>query len=466
MREKLPQPQESEPKCGWTASIRQKIQRILSGPLLAAGIVLGGTQSLGCLATPAPLDPSTLPKFAEAGSLVNLPNWLRLDPEFMLQAIETEPLYILFVDDSLWKNDGFTDRLLKTNIQALDCLRNELRNDEEFMGALINKDIRAIAFLGEELIAEFIGDGDLMESNNDTEYRVNREIMKLAALTGKPELLQIADPKVTADIEFWLEIVKIKPESFGYANEAMRQNERLLRAYLESKTNPKIAEELTTALKKLDIRFPELFDLEVLKKLIQERGQIDVPDSRPLALVIYTRKDWNHAFLNNPVKQVIDAGNRTLYYEASSEEEVYAAIQATEATDSQISLLLLGGHGNRESIVYGSDDPRFKDEDNEKLKIDLSDVTELKSYRKRFSDQAVFILQSCSTGEGGAEKSNVANSLHDAFPQVKIYSPTIPTQLERIEFDQNKKIRTAEYYRMKNAEKNKYVIDPISPYDE
>ena len=92
---------------------------------------------------------------------------------------------------------------------------------------------------------------------------------------------------------------------------------------------------------------------------------------------------------------------------ASQEEEVYTAI----CSGIPFQLLVISGHGSRESLSLGDNDPRLKKaEKDEMYSIDVND-TEMEQHLRCLDPKAVIFLNSCSTAEGGADARNLANEM-------------------------------------------------------
>lgn|GEM_PF-6737529 len=55
---------------------------------------------------------------------------------------------------------------------------------------------------------------------------------------------------------------------------------------------------------------------------------IEKPDNRPIALVLFPKEDHNNAFEHNQIEELMDHGYRVLCFEAGSAEDVSAIIFA------------------------------------------------------------------------------------------------------------------------------------------
>lgn len=155
--------------------------------------------------------------------------------------------------------------------------------------------------------------------------------------------------------------------------------------------------------------------------------ETNAPDERPLAIAVYSPEDWNAALSQGhfePLRQ----GYRVLYFEATRDEGLVEALKAGTATQ-KASLVLLAGHGARDSMALGAADPqRGEPVAPEKLYLDTTDEAELQAAKldERLEPGARVVLVSCSTGRG-APGDNVAGMLSRALPSAEIIAPMVST---------------------------------------
>ncbi|MBI5398499.1 hypothetical protein HZB03_03470 [Candidatus Woesearchaeota archaeon] len=142
---------------------------------------------------------------------------------------------------------------------------------------------------------------------------------------------------------------------------------------------------------------------------------------KPNALLIYPSADGNGAFYDVSsqkflanVKEKYDVGVLV----ATVEQEVYAAIDEIPT----IELLVLSGHGTKDSLRLGERNPaeqKHANYRNEEFMIDLYDWKLLKHLDK-LSPNATIFLNSCSTATGGKEADNLANFVSFAASRRKV----------------------------------------------
>lgn len=185
---------------------------------------------------------------------------------------------------------------------------------------------------------------------------------------------------------------------------------------------------------KFGIEHPLRFTPEALNGVISER---EARKDLPRAVVIMPKSDWNGAFTNTrPVVDKLQAsGYSVLVYEVGSDTEFAAALRDA-STDRKISALVLGGHGERGAVELRTTEPK-----DSHATLDLRDVTLLRSVAATMAEGSQVVLWSCSTGEGGATSSNMANLIRRVWPQVQpegIFAPRVPTNIEELKIEKNR----------------------------
>jgi hypothetical protein len=194
--------------------------------------------------------------------------------------------------------------------------------------------------------------------------------------------------------------------------------------------------------RQLGIEFPERLPPENLREIIQNRQNL-TPDGRPLAIFVWSKGDHNRAFYSgqNEFSELIAAGYRVLYFEVESDAEFVEALRTGTGLGSEkeqrASLILVGGHGAHNLIMLERDGRHLP---NSRGYIDLGD-------QQKFLDSGVadtlakggqIILDSCSNGEGRADRDNMANFFRRVFPHAQergIWSATESYLVEHFYFD-------------------------------
>ena len=139
------------------------------------------------------------------------------------------------------------------------------------------------------------------------------------------------------------------------------------------------------------------------------------------ALVLTAKSDHNGALALSPISpdtlafQKIDHIYDTTYKRFSNENDLCKAIDLHTSQNKPI-LLVIRGHGNQKCIAADKD-----------VNICVGDPLPKDSCFKNLPPKSVVILESCSTGKGGASWSDSQTSLlnmylptYEFFPQQKI----------------------------------------------
>lgn len=191
----------------------------------------------------------------------------------------------------------------------------------------------------------------------------------------------------------------------------------------------------------LNISFPERFSYqEILYEVVKNRLELSQKDQRPIALVLYTKADSQGAFRFNDIASLVNRGHRVLYYEVGRDTEVYEAIEQV-GRHHKINLLVIGGHGSPKCINLGAENKTTVAMNEEKY-LDTSDLTEMleRNLSKYFSTNSTVILESCSTGFGGAKNWNMVNMIRTAIPVARAIGPKQDTKLGNYVFDRQNRV--------------------------
>ncbi len=162
--------------------------------------------------------------------------------------------------------------------------------------------------------------------------------------------------------------------------------------------------------------------------LINQFDEWDKTDL-PYGIAIFPRNDWNGAFYLNKytlgdLPDQLRGKFALRVFECESKQDiarVLISIDKKYGSKQKISLAIIGGHGQHNSILFGGKEERHK-----LTTTDLSGGGATKSVRF-FTESPTFILASCSTG---ADKG-IGQELSNKF-KAKLIAPKIPTALMRV----------------------------------
>lgn len=180
----------------------------------------------------------------------------------------------------------------------------------------------------------------------------------------------------------------------------------------------------------------------VINEVILNRVMLS-EDGRPLAIVVYPKEDWNGAMRPDNlwgssysyVNELREKGYRVLYYEARTETDLYDAIREG-GTSQKISVLLIAGHGDSETIDFGGN-YRLR---REVYYLGLNDMNEMRKLAGLMAEDCVVILESCSTGAG---RNNIARALGRALPGCSIFAPKFDCAGFGFRYDENNRVSGA-----------------------
>jgi nucleotide-binding universal stress UspA family protein len=297
--------------------------------------------------------------------------------------------------------------------------------------------------------------GDAMQAVQD--FPKDREVA-LAAITTHEEAIKFVDGRVRRSPAFQKQAALANP--FLVMPETQ---DPYARAAIEEAFSPKAREALLadpevaaavaaqrSALAKVSDLQPAIFtNRRFLAEVIANRTTPRDKDRRPVALVAYPAEDWNGQFFGRTGDlEGLTRRYRVMFYQVDSDHAFVSAL-ADAARDKPADLVVIGGHGETALTAFGADDPaklpakaraqldspttsprvrqrimdRLAKLDEERY-LDLSDRAQLATVANRVTKGGAIVLISCSTGKGGAAASNLANFLHEVFPQARIDAPT------------------------------------------
>ena len=180
---------------------------------------------------------------------------------------------------------------------------------------------------------------------------------------------------------------------------------------------------------------------------------------KPYGMIIFPRNDWNGAFYHNHdiLKQLHDQLNGEFLLriaECENKTDIAKTLvkldklyNPADGSGHRMSLLILGGHGQKDNIRFGGQD--------EKHSLHIEDLMGrgVKKTTKFFEANPTIILNSCSTGV----ESGIGQELSEMLG-AKVIAPKIPTSLSGIyatKDDKGKFVFDAEYHEQDS--KNSYA---------
>lgn len=283
--------------------------------------------------------------------------------------------------------------------------------------------------------------------------------LAVAAITTNEEALRFVDKSLVRDKAF------LRAAAIANPHLVMPETQDSYgRASLEQVLTPKLRAELLAdpevalAVVAQKARLAKVPDIQAgifamnrrfQQELIENRLAPREGDKRPVAVVAYPVEDWNGQFFGR-TEDLVGLTNRyrVMFYQVGTDQAFVSAV--SDATSHKpADLVVIGGHGESALTAFGADDPaklpermraqldspktsprvrqRIMDRIaklNEESYLDLSDRAQLETVANRVAKGGSILLISCSTGKGGAEATNLANFLHEIFPQARVDAPT------------------------------------------
>lgn len=186
-----------------------------------------------------------------------------------------------------------------------------------------------------------------------------------------------------------------------------------------------VGEEKAKELWKFGIRYFGRYSKETLEAIYANLNpQHD--KEKPLLLVVFTRNDWNGAFYHSgrTLDQLTEKF-RVLITEVDTEDEFYDKVKEVGQKYGKINTLVIGGHGQADSIRLGN-------LDDEKAKLDLTDKDELVQLRPYLKEKPTVVLVSCSTGK---DRRGIAALISKQLNAARVFAPAIPANVTRFKID-------------------------------
>ena len=179
--------------------------------------------------------------------------------------------------------------------------------------------------------------------------------------------------------------------------------------------------------------------------------------SKPNALLIYPAKDNIYGVFRN--QDVVSFHNQLkdgydiMIKVAAREQEVYDALDS----NNNIELLILFGHGVKDSLSLGENDLRMESASRgETYTIDVSDW-ELSWHLQNLHPSAVIFLYSCLTGSGREGAENLANAVAEWADVRTTIAPTKILSTSRVQIDNLQPFKVTLYEGTKEKKDITYI---------
>ncbi|HTY12695.1 MAG TPA: DUF4116 domain-containing protein [Candidatus Omnitrophota bacterium] len=358
-------------------------------------------------------------------SLKNATPEQKKDKAYVMNIVGHNGVELEYADDSLKKDPDVVMAAVKQNGGALQFADIKLRGDRTIVLAAVRQNGAAICYADQFKQLPVLED---------------REIVSTAMETY-PDLYTTLPDKMKQNKDLLLKYVSANPKNIRNLDPVYRRDPEVVRAVIGGD----LPLEYAKALIDLGIEFPERLRGATpaqVAELIDTRRDFK-NDGRPLALVVLPKKDWNGAFANNKVLELMGKGYHVVLVEAGKETDLYSAITGYGGKQ-KISLLWIGGHGTPGTVNFGSAPNAQYDETDY---LDLADRREMKKLGLGdfMEKDSVVVLQSCSTGRGREGKFNISNMLGEVFTHSTVYAPEQDAFISDLSYDSDNHVSGVVY---------------------
>jgi hypothetical protein len=152
-----------------------------------------------------------------------------------------------------------------------------------------------------------------------------------------------------------------------------------------------------------NIEFMDRYPASVIGDMVQSRDH-----SRPLAVVIFPKADYNNAFYHNELESLHNNGYQVVVVEAGDRANYLSMCDSIAREWGKASIVVLGGHGSQFSLNLG------------KYELNPRDNLPLLKLHSIVVEGGCIVLQSCSTGAGF---NNLASTISKNLPGVWVIGP-------------------------------------------
>ncbi len=219
-----------------------------------------------------------------------------------------------------------------------------------------------------------------------------------------------------------LKILEIKPE----------QAKEFSKKYNYYQDSPEFKKKYQEKIDELGLTEKNRYNLATLD-IVSKNWKAEKTD-KPVALVILNRNDWNGAFNNEDwLYNSLSSKYHLLITEASEDEGIRLQLGKANEKFGKIGLILIGGHGYQYGINLGKGD-------DDKSYLDSTDEDIFNAIKSSTKDDAVVVLQSCSTGKG----DNPIADYIKTYSQRIVFAPICPANIQKFVFN-DEGLKNVEY---------------------
>lgn len=331
----------------------------------------------------------------QGGIIKSVDSELKSDREIALVAIEENESAFKYIDEKLRIDRNFILDAVGINGLVLQYVDPIFKKDREIVSAAVSQNWKSLIFASQDILTD--------QEKSDA----------IILLDSKHKLDWVRRPDHIYDVvaDYIQATVLIDDDAInGYIWGRIRVDLGL----------PAIVNSYNSFRKYLK----ETYDIEYCNRihsvkewkdvLSSRAGNMSSSDERPVCIVVYPKSDWNGSFSSgvSTMHMLTLEGYRIVYYEAKDERQVRLALtHATMDGRHKASLIVLGGHGRQTNLNLWMDYSQKQRDEKHSLDIDDFNGRPDIQFDDYLNPNGSILLESCSTGKGGAYARNLANAI-------------------------------------------------------
>jgi hypothetical protein len=159
-----------------------------------------------------------------------------------------------------------------------------------------------------------------------------------------------------------------------------------------------------------------IFNYETYQKLVQNRLLLSTGPknlNKPVTVILYPKSDHNQAFHDKILDVFAQKNHHFIYFELDKKTDLFNLIEGI-GSKYKIQNLIIGGHGDSESLRLGEEEEMLTIEDKPKI-----------AALAPFLKNTKVFLESCATASGGDEE-NLTNVFQKACSECEVTGATKP----------------------------------------
>jgi len=161
----------------------------------------------------------------------------------------------------------------------------------------------------------------------------------------------------------------------------------------------------------------QIFNYQTYQILVQNRLLLSTGPknlNKPVTVILYPKSDHNLAFQDKILDVFAKKNHHFIYFELDKKTDLFNLIEGI-GSKYKIQNLIIGGHGDDESLRLGEEEEM----------ITIKDKAKIAALAPFLKNTQVF-LESCATAEGGKGAENLTNVFQEACRECEVTGATKP----------------------------------------